>query len=333
VFSDGAAKGDTHAYYVVRDAKKARVTSPYIPQGPQGELDTGSPDALKQAVAWAKSDYPSQLLWIDDNDHGAGWHGINQDAANNTYMKLPAYAQAIKDGNGGKPVDLLTHDACLMASAEASYELKDSAKVIVASEDETFPLGMHYDQTLADLSKNPTTDPVELAKRVMKNAQMTGGDQALDQSLTDGKAVYQISAIDTSKAPAVADSVDGLAKALLNVLGTQRDDVMKAVQGAKPFYVASHGGFDWGHRDLGDLVGQIKQNVKDPAVQAAADKVDAAVKDAVIQQAAVPEEGGITHGMSIYLPTNGEVDPDYEQTAFAKNTGWVKFLKALKTAN
>lgn len=330
VFGDGNALGDTRAYYVTADNQVGKVTSPYVPMGPNGEVDSGSPAALQQAVNWGFTSYPSQTRWLDINDHGAGWGGICLDNTSNSHIALPDLPKAILAGNGGKPVDLLTYDACLMSDIEATYEMRNAAKVIVGSEDETLALGMNYDQVLAGLDKQPTTDPVELAKRVVAAAQMTGGDPIATDGKQMGKAIYTISALDTSKAAATASAIDQLSQSLLKVLPDQRQAVLDSMQAVQPFYVASHGGVDWGHRDLVSFVQQLQQRVKDPGVQQAGDNVVKAVNDLVIQARAVPEEQGVAKGLSIYMPMDGNVDPAYLDTAFAKDTHWAQFLQALK---
>ncbi|HEY9722731.1 MAG TPA: clostripain-related cysteine peptidase [Oscillatoriaceae cyanobacterium] len=330
VFGDGNVAGDTRAYYVTADKKLGKVTSPYVPMGPKGEIDSGSPAGLQQAVNWGFTNYPSQVHWLDINDHGAGWGGICLDNTADTHIALPDLPKAVLAGNGGKPVDLLTYDACLMSDIEATYEMRNAAKVIVGSEDETLALGMNYDQVLAGLDKQPTTDPAEIAKRVVNTAQMSGADPIADNTVTNGMAIYHLSALDTSKAATTASAIDHLSQSLLKVLPDQRQAVLDSMHAVQPFYVASHGGVDWGHRDLVSFVQQLQQRVKDPNVKQAGDNVIKAVKDMVIQTKAAPQEQGVAQGLSIYMPMDGEVDPAYLNTAFAKDTHWAQFLQALK---
>jgi hypothetical protein len=328
-FTDGAGTNDTRKWLVQADKKAGKVVSPFqaVP-----EMDTSDAKTLQAAVKWGFGDYPGKLRWLDLNDHGAGWYGIFQDQTTTDPMRLAAMRQAILTGAGGKPLDLITFDACLEGSAEVNYELRDVVKTIVASEDETFPLGMNYDQVLAEVAKHPDMDAKAIAKLVFDKVQITGKDIIEAGDGPGVKRVYEMSVFDTSKMGDVAKAVDGLAGALMDAMPTQRKPIISALQGVKPFYASNHGGFDWSHRDLGAIAEALRDQVSDAKVKAAADQVLKAVHGpdgAVLHHAAAEEEQGAARGMSIYLPLDGKVDPVYENTAFAKDTRWAKFLKTL----
>ncbi|MDB5097208.1 MAG: putative clostripain peptidase family [Cyanobacteria bacterium RYN_339] len=329
-YTDGAGTNDTRKYFVQADKQAGKVTSPYQAVA---EANTADAKTLEQAVAWAfGGDYPAKLRWLDLNDHGAGWYGILQDQTAVDPVRLAAMRKAILAGAGGKKLDLLTFDACLEASAEVSYEMRDVTGLMVASEDETFPLGMNYDQVLAELAKRPDMDAKALAKLVFDKVQKDGEDMITAGDGPGVKRVYQMSVIDTSKAGDVAKAVDGLAGALIGAMGKQRKPIVSALQGVKPFYASSHGGFDWAHRDLGAIAEALRDAVPDAKVKAAAEQVLKTVngpEGAVLHQVAAKEQQGAARGMSIYMPLDGKVDPVYMDTAFAKDTRWATFLKTL----
>ncbi len=65
-------------------------------------------------------------------------------------------------------VELIGFDACLMGMLEVGYEVKDYAKVMVASE-KTEPLaGWPYNTILSDLTDNPTMTPEELGTMIVQ---------------------------------------------------------------------------------------------------------------------------------------------------------------------
>lgn len=335
-FTDRDGMNDTRRYLISKDAKPATVSSAFEKVGTDGELDMSNPESLKAAVAWARTNYPGKLTWLDANNHGAGYYGLFQDKQSLDPMRLPQIAQAVLDGNGGKPVDLLTVDACEMQAAEFNYEMRRAARVIVGSSDETFPMGMNYDKTLAALSKNPTDDPIALGKLVASNVQLTGKDMVEAGDGPGVKRVYHVAVTDTSKAEAMAKAVDELSGSLMTALDTRRPQVVDAIKGVKKLYVANHGGYDWNMRDLPSLAEALKNTVDDPAVKASADKVLAATTGPgglVVQTAAAEEEAGATRGVTIYLPLDGKIDPIYKDTAFAKDTRWAQFLEKLGPTN
>ena len=245
---DGDGPNDTAEYYVRQDADEATVTSPYLPIG---ELNTADPASLTFAVKWAATSYPARFRWVDVNDHGGGYMGICIDSTSGgAPIRLPAVAAAL--GAAGK-IDLLTFDACDMATVEVGYELRNVARIMVASEDDTYPIGMNYDQTLAALATQPNTDPAALGRDMVLRAQRRGLDpvkSGLDPTgngLGRVLAIDTVSAIDLSKMDGVRRAVDQLAGALMAALPRQRAAVLLALADVKPFAVV---GTESDHRDL-----------------------------------------------------------------------------------
>ncbi|HEY9722440.1 MAG TPA: clostripain-related cysteine peptidase, partial [Oscillatoriaceae cyanobacterium] len=261
--------------------------------------------------------YPSRFFWLDINDHGGGYYGIAQDDRSNARISLPDLASAIAAGSD-RPVDLLSFDACLMASTEVAYEMRNVAKVMVASEDESYAVGMNYDQTLEAMSNQPTMNAATLGRDLVARV--------------NPQAIFTVSAVDLTKADALAHAVDGLAGALLAAMPTQRASILKALNAVKPFYVAGPNPASFNHRDLDEVVDQLRANVSNPLVQAACVRVKTALFNhgAIIVAHNVAAEQGAARGLSIYLPLDGQIDPIYMNTAFAKATRWPAFLQALK---
>lgn len=323
VLADDVGPNNTRRYYITQDNDANAVTSPWIKAGRDGEMNTGSGTALAAAMRWGFGSYPSQVRWLDVNNHGGGYYGIAQDDNADSIIRLPQLASALKKGANGKKLDLLTFDACLMATAEVTFELRDTAKVMVASEDSSYALGMNYDATLAALSAKPSTDPDDLGRDLVLRAQRKGKVVAL----------FTISAIDLSKGGNVAGAVDQLGKALIGAMPRHAAAIKMSLNAVKPFYVAGPDQSDFNHRDLNETVDQLRQRVQDPAVQAACQAVKATLFNkggAILLSRSAREEGKVARGLSVYLPTNGQVDPIYKETSFAKATSWDEFLTTLK---
>ncbi|MDB5099168.1 MAG: fibronectin type protein [Cyanobacteria bacterium RYN_339] len=318
--TDGSDKGDTREYYIRQDGDFKAITSPYHAVGRGGELDSGDAASLARAVKWGAKSYPSRFRWVDVNNHGGGYYGICQDEDTTHIIRLPQLAGAL--ASAGK-IDVLSFDACLMATAEVAFELRNAAKVLVASEDESFALGMNYDVTLAALAKQPQVDALAMSRDMVLRANRKGSDARLPT----------ISAIDLSKAEGVKGAVDQLAVALLKALPKQKATILMSLNAVKAFYVAGPDKSDFDHRDLHEVVTQLKARVQDPGVQAACAAVQGTLFNrggVVVMSRSANSESKITRGLSIYLPVNGNVDPVYNDTAFAKATHWDEFLAALK---
>jgi hypothetical protein len=328
---DGDGTNDTAKYYIRQDADEKSVTSPYLPVA---EQNTGDGASLASAVKWAATSYPSHFRWVDLNDHGGGYMGICIDATSrDSLIRLPALAQAL--GAAGK-IDLLTFDACDMATVEVGYELRNVAKVMVASEDDTYPLGMNYDRSLEVLSGHPSADAAALARDLVLAAQRRGVDpvkSGLDPTGNGfGKvmAIQTVSAIDLSKMDRVRQAVDQLSVALLAAMPRQGPAIKLALADVQPFAVV---GTQSDHRDLHEIITQLAAHVSDPAIGAACKAVQATLFNqggAIVMSRAANPEHKLPRGLAIYLPTNGFVDPIYTGTAFARETHWAQFLAVLK---
>ncbi|MEB3196982.1 MAG: clostripain-related cysteine peptidase [Candidatus Sericytochromatia bacterium] len=323
VLTDDVGPKNSRWYYMTQDQNLEAVVSPWVPVGKRGEVNSGHGGALASAMRQAFSNYPSRLRWLDVNNHGGGYYGIAQDDRSDAMIRLPQLAQALQRGRGAQKIDVLTFDACLMATLEVAYELRDEAKVMVASEDSSYALGMNYDTTLAALGNKVPAEPAALSRDLVLRAQRKGKQVAL----------FTISALDLSKADKVTRAVDQLGKALLAAMPRHAPAIKKALASVKPFYVAGPDQSDFNHRDLHEVIVQLRERIDDPTLQTAC----AGVQDTlfnrggvIIMSRAAREEGKIARGLSIYLPTNGVVDPIYKETAFARATRWDEFLASLR---
>jgi hypothetical protein len=319
--TDGSDQGDTREYYIRQDNDFKTITSPYVSVGRGGELDSGDAASLARAVKWAAKSYPARFRWVDVNNHGGGYYGICQDDTSDKIIRLPELAAALK--GSGQKLDVVSFDACLMATAEVAYELRGTAKVMVGSEDSSYALGMNYDQTLAALSTKAGMDADALGRDLVTRAQRKG----------KVKALFTISAIDLDKGANVAQAVDQLAGALMADMKAEGPAIMTSLKAVKAFYVAGPDKSDFNHRDLNEVVDQLRLRCDNPAVKAACQAVKTTLFNkggAIIFSRATNEEGGVARGLSIYLPLDGQVDPIYKDTAFAKATKWDEFLAQLK---
>ncbi|WP_300672955.1 clostripain-related cysteine peptidase [Desulfoluna sp.] len=169
------------------------------------ELNMGRSETLRQFVSFCKEAYPSDytalILW----DHGSGWAPSGADTAK-VGTKFIAIDDAssgdalsmkeVADALSGQPVDLLGFDACLMAEAEVAWELRDSARYMVASEMLEPSTGWNYTDFLnrfAGVSGVKKT-PEVLGRIISETYLEGGGDMGLSLSVTDLKALPSLGA-------------------------------------------------------------------------------------------------------------------------------------------
>jgi hypothetical protein len=118
------------------------------------------------------------------------------------------------DENGvQKKLDLLGFDGCLMSMLEVGYELKDVAKVMVASEGNLPNSGWSYENILLPLiNKEGNLDEKEFAKSIVEEYAKFSFDY-----IAGGRSV-DACACDLEKVADFAETVNRLAKIFLDVL-------------------------------------------------------------------------------------------------------------------
>lgn len=314
---DGEGAANTRRYYVRQDRDDAKVTSPYL--NAAGDVNTASETTLRVVTRWAfAGNYPAKLKWLDINNHGHGAFGIADDVRSGQQLSLPALARAIAAGAGQK-LDVLSFDACLMASAEVACDMQGVAKYMVASEDQSYAVGMDYDKTLAALAKKPVA-PLELARALATRSRRRGDDAR----------IFTISVIDLDEAGHITEAVDGLGRALLAALPTQGAAIRRAVAEVPRFFLA--GEADEGMRDLGDFAQRLQAKVADPAVQRACHQLQDVLVDhkRAVRMNWTADGNATARGLSIYLPADGAFDARYRETGLARKTRWDEFLLALR---
>lgn len=99
-----------------------------------GEVNMGASLTLENFLKYAKTNYPANRYIMAIYDHGSGWWGTCWDVGSND-DNLTAFEmnEALSSAGG---VDLLLFTApCLMGSIEHAYQVRNSAKYYIGSED------------------------------------------------------------------------------------------------------------------------------------------------------------------------------------------------------
>jgi hypothetical protein len=218
-----------------------------------------------------------------------------------------------------RKIDLLGFDACLMNLVEVAYQLRDTAGLIVGSQETEPGDGWPYDRVLADLAAKPGMSPAELGATIVRRYVDSYSNDAVTQSLLD------LARMSTMKS--VCDALGrALEKAVRNP--TEYAAITKAVLNAQRYEYRDF-------LDLYDLCSQLKQRCKTQAVKDAAQNVmDALVVGDRRLVAAEKHKGGVvsrSRGVSIYFP-RGDVTVAYPKLDFARATRWDDFLRAYQGA-
>lgn len=158
-------------YYVLKDDDDVRIRSVLKFKGPK--TDAGRPESLVDFAKWTIEHYPAEHYALVIWNHGAGWSGVSYDDNTRHGMDLPGVRTALEQIcaalGDDRRIDIVDFDACLMATLEVGYELKDTVDFLVASQ-AVEPLdGMPYDDYLKWLVTYPSAPPVSFAKAMVES--------------------------------------------------------------------------------------------------------------------------------------------------------------------
>ncbi len=207
-------------FYIQKDDDFSKINSKEIAN--LGEsVDMGDPAVLTDFIKWGVKNYPAKKYALVIWNHGSGWKfqnarfspvkGISYDESSGNHLDNFKLTAALAEGvklNGGKKFDIIIMDACLMAMVEIAYQIKDSAKVYIASEEVAPADGMPYDSILAKLAAKPSIGEKEFSASIVEDyvRSYKGGSQ--------GWSNCTFSAFDLSNIDALANKIDALAKYL-----------------------------------------------------------------------------------------------------------------------
>lgn len=241
----------------------------------------------------------------------------SQDYLDNQELRL-AIAGALPPGTR---IDVLGCDACLMNMIEIAYEMKDTARFMVGSEETEPGTGWPYTEILQQLTTHPEQTPEDLAKTIVTEYGQWYRKQGPSSEATQ-------SALDLDRMPPLADAVNALADALLANLKTVTGPILLARDRAQKFAMPEY-------VDLGDLARQLLQRLtRQAALKTAAEQIlkTLPVKTgAGVVIANAVNGAGVRNatGLSIYFPEKSNYAPDYAGLRFSQDTHWRKFLEAL----
>ena len=323
--TDNFGPGNAARYFIKNDPMTGPISSPHLKLGNAAE-NFGDPRVLSDAVRWGFTAYPARFNWLNVSSHGKGFAGIAFDDTPAASMNIVSFAQAVKAGLGARKLDILSFDACLMATVEVASELQDSSNILVGSEDSTYYWGHGFQQTFSRIAQNPAAmNPDQVVRSLVVDVNHRGANDM----------AYTVSATDLRKLGLLEAELDRLARALRRVMPQAKADILRAVKASQEFHLAAGKSPEDvpPFRDINRLVSLLKQNVRDAEIAQICDQINNVMfRRGVIMFARQSKlEQGQGRGLSIYLPSDGKVSQLYRQTRFARATQWDEFLIELNS--
>jgi hypothetical protein len=231
----------------------------------------------------------------------------------------------------GKPIECLGMDACLMASLEVAYQLRDSVNCLVASEELVPAHSWPYARIYALLAAAPDQDGRAFAKAVVE--QYVQFYTATPPAAGDVTKV----AIDLRELGTLGRTTRVLANTLAAEMQHSANALWEVQHAAMQQETTSGkrkpNKFQYYLWDLGSITRRLAAA---PLVSAALRGAAQALTDALAPGGAVLAEGHWgawfdgTAGVTVYLMPPGQqrLSPYYSQLAFAQDAGWHAVLTA-----
>jgi hypothetical protein len=340
-FSGGGNWTSTKRFYVTRGGDLDRIESEEVAD--LGEVSMSDGQTLVDFVTWAVKTYPADKHLLILSDHGAGWPGgwsdpdpggqgrhdiaLAEFGDNIFLMELDEALGQIRAQTGLDKLEVIGMDACLMGHIEVLSALAPHARYAVASQETEPSLGWAYTAFLGALQANPGMDGAGLAQAIVgtyiEQDQRIVDDEAREQFVHDmtplgpfysllfgqespeqlaqdmGKDVT-LTAVDLAAVPKLIASLNELAFALSKV---DQRTVAKTRTYAQSFTSVFGEEVPPSYIDLGHMAQLIRQEVNNSEVRQAAERVLAAIGQAIVAEKHGPEKPGAS-GVSIYFPNS-----------------------------
>ncbi|MFL5345160.1 MAG: clostripain-related cysteine peptidase [Hyalangium sp.] len=342
----------TRLMYVTKDPNKSnKVISREIQVDPNsdlgkllakgnGELDTGSPEVLRAALDYVQKNTQSKHYMVDLWDHGNDWRGVSYDDHPNSNLDMNELKQALT----GLPqkIDILSADACLMATVEVADTAKAAgADFLVGSEEVEPGTGWNYTDLLSRVSKLFDGDTSVSAEQMAKAVQ--------DSYAAGPKDNVTVSVTDLSKLPGLNTKLNDFSDALVKAGGLQDKTLRGAYDKALRFDDADQ-------MDLGDFAKRVAASTTNASLKTAANALLAELAKTTTEKGVgisstagkssgsrdvaipVPDSRNLTPvrssnpyaastGLTVYAP-RGSVDADYKKAGSAwLNSHWNNVIK------
>jgi len=281
-------------------------------------VDMGDWKQLAEFGKWAKANYPARKYMLIGWNHGSGWEkgldlfpsvkGISYDDESGNHISTPQLAQAIGEMGG---VDIYASDACLMQMAEVAYELKDTAKITVGSEENEPGDGWGYNEFLARVHSNRDG----LTPEVMAAAAVQGY-----------KAFYAPKGTATTQS---AIRTSGLAKyrALLDQWAALAMTEDKALLTAARNEAVGFGGA--GSKDLTHFMELVHGKTQNAGLKAkTVETMNYFYDKVLLDNATTGAKFEKARGLGVYLP-GYSFDGDYSELAWSREGKWDEFMQWL----
>ena len=292
------------------------------PTNSNGTSDMGDWRVLKDFVNWGAANYPATHLMVIVWNHGSGWRpttraaqryvtrAVSQDNQTNNEIQTTEIPQGL--AGTAQPIDVLAFDASLMQMVEVAYEVRNSARVLLGSEESPPGAGYPYDKWLTDL-KSSGTSPCATSNSILNEfIAAYPSNSNITQSL-----------IDLSKMDTVAARLNEFAAALRARSNLDATVIANARNNVQNYAYPEN-------KDLYHYAELIRTGTSDTALQTAAVNLQNALRStdgAVLRSRHGQFQQSNSNGLAVYIPRPGAYLQTYNELALTRVTQWDEFLQ------
>ena len=304
------------------------------------DTDTGSPITLYNFLSFCLQEYPADHYIVVLSGHAGGTESdyLLKDESSRgslTFNELKRVFQQLQNDLGGKPIDIVGMDNCLMSMCEICYEFRDLAQIVVGCESYSPASGWPYRQILERLRKG-FTKPVSKKTEIQVEAAKAIVEEYINYYSSywvAGMSVTQ-SALDVRRVVELRDHVDALAMALENELKKDCHEGQRNKQSFKDELLLAHWeaqsyNGEW-FVDLFDFCDCLEKRSASDQITKQCQKLKQFIAEKFVLRSCY---SGATYqysyGVSIYFPWSS-VANRYQNLEFVKGAsgrGWLSFLE------
>ena len=253
------------------------------------EANTAYPLVLEDFVVYGMENYPSEKTMLIIKGYGFSWRGVCLDeTSGNQIMPFDGLADALRD----KGIDLLMFDAERMSMLEIAYNLRDTARYMIATQSLIPNDGIPYDLFLAKLIQDPTMSVEEFAGEIMSSYITLYGNDFSTLTLCDLSAIS-----------GVGEAFCNLTHVFANIIGSYRFCVSPARDASD---IGLHNAID-DTEYLHDLYTFFDFLVTEKVIpeeefQEAVQELKEAISVAVVEEVHSHRYRAVPHGLSFWFP-------------------------------
>ncbi len=357
---DQEVVGDCHVL-IINEGESLEYPITVIDPNWGDELNTGDPEVLLKFLKWGVEIFPAEYYDFHMMDHGGGWLGACiDDHEDGSIIRSHEFAEVFREIKQklGKKLDIVSFDACFMASFEFGWEVSDSVSYLTGMQtiaagdnDEEYIKGnFEVYETWSGLKENPNWTPEEFAIHQVNSFYKVGPYMMPSLGQTHPYSSDTMSTSDLSKIEGLKESFSKLCQELFDsVTGknetlAERQLVLEIIgpstgppeQNTETFSGQSDFirlGIYYFY-DLGDFVDRLiefgnRLCSKETAMEFK-DLFESVVVACTHGDDAKLGEHPDAHGLDVYLPyRNGKYDTRYDETKITQDTLWDEFLNEI----